>query len=174
MNIFALDECPRQSAIYHNDKHVVKMQLESVQMMCTVLSEHGIPVPYKAGWKNHPCTKWVRESLDNFMWLYDLTLYLNEEWKYRYNRVVDHKSVVLIKDCISKNGIPKSFLSVGRTKFATAMPEDCKAFSQNSIECYKYYYVNYKNHLSKWTKRSVPEWYTDEKYKKENNAYISV
>ena len=35
MNIFVLDETPKKSAEYHCDKHVVKMILESGQMMCT-------------------------------------------------------------------------------------------------------------------------------------------
>ena len=35
MNIFVLDKTPEMSAKYHCDKHVVKMILESGQMLCT-------------------------------------------------------------------------------------------------------------------------------------------
>ena len=35
MNIFILDPNPELAAIYHNDKHIVKMPLEMAQMLCT-------------------------------------------------------------------------------------------------------------------------------------------
>ena len=38
MNIFVLDESPVTSAQMMNDKHVVKMPTESMQMMSTILS----------------------------------------------------------------------------------------------------------------------------------------
>ena len=36
MNIFFLDENPTLSAQYHVDKHVVKMILETAQLLCSV------------------------------------------------------------------------------------------------------------------------------------------
>ena len=36
MNIFYLDKCPVKSAEMSCDKHVVKMILESAQLLCTV------------------------------------------------------------------------------------------------------------------------------------------
>ena len=35
MNIFYLNESPEIAAVEHNDKHCVKMILESAQMLCT-------------------------------------------------------------------------------------------------------------------------------------------
>ena len=57
MNIFYLDKDPQQAAKYHCDKHVVKMILESAQMLCTVVNEisGGQVTPYKSTHKNHPC-----------------------------------------------------------------------------------------------------------------------
>ena len=44
MNIFILNQDPRQAAIEHNDKHVVKMIVESAQMLCTAHRRHdGTP-----------------------------------------------------------------------------------------------------------------------------------
>lgn len=37
MNIFALSQCPRESAQWQHDRHVVKMILESAQMLSTAL-----------------------------------------------------------------------------------------------------------------------------------------
>ncbi len=69
MNIFALDTDPVTCAQYHCDKHVIKMILESVQMLSTTCSILGAEAPYKPTHANHPCTKWVRESWENFGWL---------------------------------------------------------------------------------------------------------
>ena len=39
MNIFVLDWDVRKCAQYHNDKHVVKMILETAQLLCGVLTQ---------------------------------------------------------------------------------------------------------------------------------------
>ena len=39
MNIFYLDECPVKAAQVQYNKHVVKMILESAQMLCTAHHE---------------------------------------------------------------------------------------------------------------------------------------
>ena len=67
MNIFVLDKNPIRAAKMACDKHVVKMILESAQMLCSVQPEGT--APYKRSFYNHPCTKWVRESDANYDWL---------------------------------------------------------------------------------------------------------
>lgn len=62
MNIFVLDYNPKLAAQYHCDKHVVKMILESTQIVCSVANELGIETPYETTHYNHPCTVWARES----------------------------------------------------------------------------------------------------------------
>ena len=59
MNIFILDKDPKTAAEYHCDKHVLKMILETAQMLCTAHWETGGQAPYRATHKNHPCTKWT-------------------------------------------------------------------------------------------------------------------
>jgi hypothetical protein len=41
MNIFVLDEDPVISAQMQCDKHIVKMPLETAQMLCSVFHRHG-------------------------------------------------------------------------------------------------------------------------------------
>ena len=84
MNIFKLDEPIRSCAQMHCDKHVSKMILESAQMLCTALWVNGQSAPYKAVHAKHPCTLWAAESLDNWLWLKELAIYLNEEFCWRY------------------------------------------------------------------------------------------
>ena len=53
MNIFVLDNEVEKCAEYHCDKHVIKMILESAQMMSAVVRLQGYDVGYKLTHKNH-------------------------------------------------------------------------------------------------------------------------
>lgn len=86
MNIFILDNDVSKCAMYHCDKHVVKMILESAQMLSTVIRESGIDCGYKITHLNHPCTIWTRESLSNWKWLRNLVEALNQEYKFRFEK----------------------------------------------------------------------------------------
>ena len=44
MNIFHLDKNPKICAEYHCDRHVVKMILETAQMLSTAISEHSMGI----------------------------------------------------------------------------------------------------------------------------------
>jgi hypothetical protein len=67
MNIFILDNDIKTCVQYHYDQHVLKMILESVQMLCTVLNKKGFLTPYKSTHANHPCGLWAEASFDNFL-----------------------------------------------------------------------------------------------------------
>ena len=94
MNIFVLDRDINKLVEAHVDKHVVKMILEHAQMLSTAvrltLPEDKVGNAYKAGFQNHPCTLWVRESLANWFWLRDATMQLNEEFMFRFDKKVWH------------------------------------------------------------------------------------
>jgi hypothetical protein len=149
MNIFVLDYDPATSAFMHCDKHVVKMILESAQMICTThhLTSNGMYyIPYRPVHKNHPCTVWVRESLSNYEWLMSLTYWLNFEYRYRFNRKVNHKSYDAIISLPKPNIKDK-----GLTPFALAMPDECKM--NDAVDSYINYYNTHKSHLLMYTKR---------------------
>jgi hypothetical protein len=149
MNIFILDYDVKTNAFYHCDQHVNKMILESAQMICTVASEYNIKVPYKPTHANHPCTKWVRESLDNYIYLLDLAFWLNEASKDRYNKKTNHKSW----DLVSEMEVPK-LPSKGLTKFARAMPEEFKKLP-DTVDSYRAYYRT--KVFATW-KSKTPDW----------------
>lgn len=160
MNIFVLDNDPQKCAEYHCDKHVVKMILEHAQMMCTAHHLHPnktvkYEIPYKQTHVNHPCSKWVRDSLANYKWLYQMTYHLNEEYKHRFNHDVNHKSF----DVIDNLPLP-SLMNVPQTKWARAMPVEYK--HDDVIKSYRTYYINDKVELLKYTKRDMPTWLTVE------------
>lgn len=155
MNIFVLDENPQIAAQMHNDKHVVKMILETAQLLCGVHHVVGsnYDIPYKLSHKNHPCAIWVRECIENYIWLCDLGLSLCEEYTYRYGK--RHKSQDVIEWCL----VHKPNLSNNNdlTPFALAMPDECKVNS--AVESYRLYYITHKKSLGTWKNRKQPEWF---------------
>lgn len=155
MNIFILDNDIKKCARYHCDQHVVKMILESVQIMCTALNKKGFTTPYKSTHMKHPCVLWVEESYDNFIWLSKLTLELNNEYKYRYKKDSDHKSIKILAE-ISET----KFESTGLSEFAQAMPDKYKVPS-DAVSAYRNFYLGEKMKFAKWTRRRKPYWLLD-------------
>ena len=81
MNIFVTDPDPTVSARVLPDKHIVKMPLETCQMLSIVCSEEwghnygkihrNDGQPYKTSkgaFRNHPCTIWANDTLANALW----------------------------------------------------------------------------------------------------------
>ena len=102
MNIFYLHQDPVKAAEYQYNKHVVKMILESAQMLCT--AHHCImgadaDVPYKPAHRNHPSTKWARQSGENYTWLYRHMMELGREYEKRYGK--KHLSIIKCEDPLS-------------------------------------------------------------------------
>lgn len=152
MNIFVLDKHIDKCAEYHCDKHVVKMILESVQMLCTVLNKKGISTPYKSTHINHPCVLWTERSFANFSWLKDLAVALNNEYRFRFEKESDHKSISVLHEISNYD-----FENPGLTEFAQTMPEKYK-FPGDPVRAYRQFYLGEKMAFAKWTKRSIPHW----------------
>lgn len=152
MNIFYLDEDIVACARSHADCHVVKMILESAQMLCAVLNVNGIDAPYRSTHIKHPCTIWAGASLDNWLWLRKLTLALDEEYRYRFVHSDSHRSAQVVSELT----LPP-IQSIGLTEHAQAMPEQYKIPS-DPISAYRHYYLNEKSHLLKYTRREAPIW----------------
>ncbi len=152
MNIFILDRDINKCARYHCDKHVVKMILESVQLLCTALNNKGFKTPYKSTHMKHPCVLWVEESYDNFLWLVKLTRALNEEYKYRYKKEDDHKSMAALEQIVEY-----TFESKGLTEFPQAMPDEFKV-PDDAVAAYRNFYLGEKMSFANWTRRKPPKW----------------
>lgn len=152
MNIFILDEDPILSVRYHPDKHIVKMPTEATQLLCTALHYAGCAPHwvYRPTHFNHPCAVWVRESLQNWLWLQDYVRLMGEEYSYRYGRT--HRAVAMAAILPTPN-LPELAL----TPFAKCVPEEFRHLQV--VEAYRRYFVWYKQHLKKYTGRSVPIWW---------------
>lgn len=166
MNLFILSLIQSEIARYMMDKHVSKILLEAVQMLC---SAKRILDPddevneriYKLAHKNHPVTIWCRTSQENFIWTLDLIEELHKEWKYRYGHPETkmHKSYIM--SLVLRENIPSKdkFEKQGLTPFALAMPDEYKC--EDAVEAYRNYYMSPdKQKIASWKKkREKPEWY---------------
>lgn len=166
MNIFYLHSDPKICAQYHNDNHVVKMQLETAQMLCFVHWKTGNEAPYKQNkaHMNHPCTLWAYKSLSNYWWLCELGMELLEEHKFRFekpNNYVTKANEVIQWAIDNLPNIP----DIGFTDPALAMPDQYK--HDIATIAYKSYYIGDKQYYVKegkkmwytWRKRGIPHWW---------------
>lgn len=155
MNIFYVDSNPLISATQLCDRHVIKMGLESTQMICTTLHHFGIPnVPYKKAHYNHPCTIWVRQSLLHYNWLVQHAQSIFSEYSRRYGKV--HKSQQILEWCINQ---PIPLTDQGFIAPPQCMPVDVQ--HADTVIAYQNYYNVYKNKMAKWDKapQNKPNWY---------------
>lgn len=153
MNIFVLSRDPILSAQMQCDKHVVKMILESAQMLSTahrLLDGAGDPY-YKPTHINHPCTKWTRATSGNYMWHYKHWVALCNEYTYRYGKT--HLSDKKLR--LRLRNLPKNIKAGGLTAFKKCMPDDYK--NGDIVTSYRFFYAN-KPFQMEWTKRTRPEW----------------
>jgi hypothetical protein len=148
MNIFVTSPCPKESAIVLPDRHVNKMSLETCQMLSIVASEkwgHGygtLPktdgTPYKTdkgAFRNHPCTRWAAETIDNAYWLIKWGMNLCDEYTLRYNKTHScYNTLLQAYYLFPKGKIDKV------TSFARAMPDEYKLDdSIDTFTAYKMY-----------------------------------
>tara|TARA_R100000541_G_scaffold19513_1_gene29462 strand:+ start:5971 stop:6471 length:501 start_codon:yes stop_codon:yes gene_type:complete len=163
MNIFYVDKDPFKAAAMLPDKLVVKMPLESAQMLSTVHRVYngdawcdmvGI---YKTAHLNHPCTIWARESVMNYKWLYNHFQALSEEYSKRYEGK-RHASWVKLNEKLAE--VP---ILIPKYKFyppAQAMPDQYK--DPDPVKAYRNYLINEK-HYAEWNKCTPkPTWWVKE------------
>ena len=158
MNIFYLDKEPVIAAQMMCDKHVVKMILESAQLLSTAhrvldgdvyADSVGL---YKTAHKNHPSTIWTRASVHNYNWLYNHMNGLMQEYTCRYGK--HHASERLVAPL---RKTPTTIPVVDFSDPPQCMPDYCK--TEDTVSAYRYYYINEKASFAKWKNAKIPEWF---------------
>ena len=155
MNIFVTDRCPIQSARNLPDKHIVKMPLETCQMLSIIYSDwyYGVGKLYKSdgkpyrtshgAFRNHPCTQWAAANQYNLAWLIRHGYALCHEYNLRYGKVHTCLDVISQAERIyhkSFDIISLSYASRLVTDFTRAMPESIKFDTTiDTITAYKQY-----------------------------------
>jgi hypothetical protein len=154
MNLFVLDEDPTVAAQLACDKHVIKMTLETAQMLSTIAHAHGAgQFAYKPTHAKHPCTIWVGQSQENFEWAYYHGLALGREYTLRYGKT--HKSELVIRRL---QPLIQMLPRIGKlSPFAQAMPPEYK--HPCAVTAYRRFYQGEKAKFAKWSApRSRPAW----------------
>lgn len=181
MNIFVLSKDPAKAARFQCDKHVIKMIIESAQMLSTahrvldgvkVVSKKNNrkitrfelfddfelnAILYKAAHINHPCSRWVRASIQNYFWLYDHFVALCDEYTYRYNKI--HATDKKLREILEYT--PRNIPIRNRTPFALAMKSNPECMhSLDPVRSYREFYQTKQDRFTmKWTNRDVPYWF---------------
>lgn len=174
MNIFYVESNPIAAAKSLCDKHVVKMILESAQILSTahrvldgseyfaqgkkrrvrryLLPDSRDHLLYAATHVNHPSTVWARQSHAHYMWLHLHFFGLTNEYTRRYGKV--HKCTDMI---LLLGQSPKYIRNMGFTDPPCAMPDEY-IVPGSAIASYRNYYNGAKKHLHSWKNAPTPDW----------------
>jgi hypothetical protein len=177
LNIFYISTDAIQAAQWMVDKHIVKMQLETAQILSTAhrmldgtqyidktktgrsvkrwkLTDSRESVVYSATHVNHPSTVWARQSIENYNWLVEHLFALGKEYTYRYGKI--HK-VFSTDLAFMLSTPPHNLRAHDMTKMPCAMADDY-IISDDPVVNYRNYYRSGKTHLHSWKKRNPPDW----------------
>ena len=190
MNIFFLSLIPSIAAKWHCDRHVVKMVLESVQILYVVhwltrsddtewiksaplngSGNHG----YKKTHVKHPSVLWALESKTNYNWLLDLGFALHDEFRLRYGK--DHS----VLPHLHWLKVTEPLIHVEEDVFTPpklAMPQECKDYAEkNKLDAsgaYQYYYINNKLGFISYRNLEIPPFLTDHFSDEENYTRLGL
>jgi hypothetical protein len=171
MNIFFLHLNQIKCARWHCDKHVVKMILETAQLLYTAhwyaaIDKGQLPSFATAPLNNsqrmrgylpisnhkHPSALWARASIKHYRWLALFGLALCNEYRHRFNDKKHlceaHLQWLYFNEPVLED--------LGWKDPTQAMPDEYK--SANSIVAYRKYYREAKKRLLTYTKRHAPHW----------------
>lgn len=175
MNIFFLHPNPKRCARWHCDRHVVKMILETTQLLYTahwvLAAATGTrpdfsTAPFRKGGEVrgylpvsnalHPCAQWTYQSLVHYKWLTRLGLALCAEFKHRFGPT-PHSCEAHLR-WLRRNP-PEAAADLGWHEPPLAMPVEFRR-GRNAVRSYRVYYVESKGArgLLKYTKRHTPHW----------------
>jgi hypothetical protein len=168
VNIFYLHPCAAVSASYMHDKHVVKMIVESAQLLSTaaqmVCMERDTRL-YKPCYINHPCAVWTRLSVDNYEWLYQHYISLIKIYEFTYND--EHRSAELMKAL-------KEYLvlmpKTGFTEPPLCMPDEYKVPNVSHYISYRKYYLAEKAKKRHYRRIKPPYWVQEYHNARSNHA----
>ncbi len=153
MNLFVSDPDPVVSASALADRHVVKMTLETAQMLSTVLRSQGHTDPdlYRATHARHPCTLWA-STPSGLAWTLAHGLALAAEYTRRFGKVhASERVITFAAGYISDAPLPSGFVA--------AVPDDLRALPVHEAyrETLRRKYAAW-GPLARWTRSSAPAW----------------
>lgn len=166
MNIFAIESDINgdvdwvKSAQSLDNLRVVKMILESCQILSTVLNEQGIQAPYKSFNPKHPSCLWAAESSANFRALVVHCAAMLKEYTERFGKT--HKCDAVLDQIVALYD-RDNFDCHFSTPLKMAMPDHFKG--DDIVESYRRYYANKSN--MRYPENKVPSWFVEYRAGKE-------
>jgi hypothetical protein len=164
MNIFFVDKNPDLAARMLSNAHVRSQIKESISMLATAHymlgdDKEGMPPPTH---RNHPCTKWVMQSSNNYNWLYNHLVSLLAEYKLRWgNPNWREKFLPLLEN--NPRDIPYTgTISVPPAVVSDDLKPTKSATFNDVVLAYRSYYNREKRHLHRWMGRDKPDWIIDD------------
>jgi len=149
MNIFFLHRDPSRAAKAQCDKHVVKMVLETTQMLSTAARRHDYDVGYKSAYPKHPMTIWVGDTWDNFHWAMMHAEALSLEYTFRFRKF--HKCHQVINNIASAITLSSRNINDITTP-PLCMPDEFK--QDDFVRAYRDYYIH---KIGEW--KRPPKWF---------------
>lgn len=166
MNVFASDPSPVFSAQVLADQHVVKMALESAQILSTALHIRGRNHTslYRPTHKHHPCTVAAAKDDHYFWWVYHHGRALAGEYLLRFGKEHGALNRIELAGRVMLSAAP--YGDPMPTTWPLAMPDEYK--HENPHEAY----INYlREKYRQWAgKKMPPRW----KRVVPNNPFVTL
>lgn len=162
MQIPIFDYSIKTNAHYYCDAHVRKIPIEIAQMLCNCFDIETLrtfPLTQTGQYRkhshyNHPLSKWIRESKDNFTYAYLLGYYLLAEYEYRFGK--QHFITCVYRHILLKH--TKKIISLDISKVIPIQAINPDFRQKDTVKAYRNYFIKTKQHIFKWTKRPRPSW----------------
>lgn len=181
MNIFIFDLNIKKNVKSYCDDHIRKMPIETAQMLSYChhlfpnendnieeLVKAGVIHEYQQARANHPCSKWVRESIFNFQYLLELGVILCEEFNNRFGHNIKSREKILWMryNFLSEDKGPNLPLQ-NITPFPQCIPDKYKVktgnFDEDIVKAYRNYFIGEKASWATWNRGGIiPEWLPEE------------
>lgn len=204
MNIFFTDKDAAIAAENLCDQHVIKMILESAQLLSTthrvldgqeytsirdgrrhkkwklVNAIHDAKL-YQATHINHPATIWVRMNQGNYYWLYSHLIQLLKEYEWRFKKVHKTNDLCPILGNLYPKNMPRSPMMP--TLPPLCMPDKYKVESvtesyRNYMRGEKWRFGTKRISYARWTRREIPSWYwvnnSEYRFKTNSNGSVDI
>lgn len=159
MNIFYTSNSPAACAQNLDDKRVVKMVLETAQILSAAAARHGVSTTYRPTHTKHPSVLWAGENRANYQWTLNAFICLAGEYSYRYYKI--HKSMLLFEELhAAMRSIPdgKFFEPPACTPGVDGLPHQLLTRRYQLYMATKW--LNDKR-PPVWTKRGIPEFFIE-------------
>ena len=172
MNIFVTSPDPAECAAVLADAHVIKMSVETAQILSSALHRMGFVRPsgcgvglalgcmfYKPTHTGHPCVMWAARDMRNFGWLIQHGIFLCAEYSRRFG-CKRHGSLDVIERAAEVAMRLPGYSSEPPSAFARVFPD---SFADLGVhEGYRAYlkakYQSWPESRQRWTNSQRPAW----------------